>query len=180
LAELGEQTGVGGWKGVVGKLGAGDPGQAFAVDGPGFVAQPAAEEEFEADGAFGIVMEEVREEGDYRDFDAEFFAEFASEAVFEGFSVFAFATGEFPQAGKVGTGGAAGDEEAGIAEDKGGGNFDWRLRGANLGAGRIVGTNPSPWPSPRSAGRGKFSFGSTESRPTGIFTSRGHLRPMDL
>jgi hypothetical protein len=209
LAEFGEETGVGGGKGVVGKLAAGDPGQTFAVDGPGFVAEPAAQEEFEADGAFGIVMEEVREEGDYRDFDAEFFAEFAFEAVFEGFAGFAFAAGEFPQAGKVGAGGAAGDKEAAIAKDESGGNFDWRGFGVAVEGGRIDGTNRrprtewepplpcpplhkcvegremrsasvqrrkartefgvvSPWPSPRFAGRVNFSFGSTESRPTGV------------
>jgi hypothetical protein len=73
-------------------------------------------------------MEEVVEAGDYRDFDAEFLSEFAFEAVFECFARLAFAAGEFPEAGEVRAGRAAGDEEAGIAENEAGGNFDRKAR----------------------------------------------------
>lgn len=63
LAQFVQETGVGGGKGVLGKLGAGDPGQVLAQDGRGFAAQPSAMEEFQANGAFGIVVDEVLEQG---------------------------------------------------------------------------------------------------------------------
>jgi hypothetical protein len=56
--------------------------------------------------------------------DTEFFAEFADEAVFEGFVGFDFATGEFPEEAEVIAGAALGDEELASAEDQAGGDID--------------------------------------------------------
>src|SRR3546814_14915885 len=52
-------------------------------------------------------------------FDAEFFAQFADQGVLGGFAGFALAAGEFPEAGAVAAGGAAG--EMGAAPGSGGG-----------------------------------------------------------
>jgi hypothetical protein len=73
----------------------------LAKNGPGFVAEPAAVEELEADGAFGVRMNEVVEQGDDLDLDAQFFEEFAVEALLEGLAGFAFAARKFPEAGEV-------------------------------------------------------------------------------
>ena len=101
-----------------------DPGEGVAVDGLGFARQEIAVEEAEADGFFGIGVGdffELRADGD---FDGEFFAEFADEAVFEGFVGFDFAAGEFPKEAQVIAGAALGDEEFAGPEDEAGGDID--------------------------------------------------------
>ena len=103
---------------------AGDPGEGVAVDWLGFAGDEGAVEEAEADGFFGIGVGDffdLRADGD---FDGEFFAEFADEAVFEGFSGFDFAAGEFPEEAEVVAGAPLGDEELAGAEDEAGGDID--------------------------------------------------------
>ena len=70
-------------------------------------------------------MDDVLDQGVYLHFDAQFFTEFAVEALLKTFAGFAFAAGKFPQAAEVRASGTAGDQQAPIAENQAGGNFDW-------------------------------------------------------
>ena len=128
LAQLVQKAGVGGGKGVFGKLDAGDPGEAVAQDGPGFVAQPAAMEEFQANGAPGIVMDQVLEQAEDLDFNAQFFAKLAVKALLKSLARLALAAGKFPKAAEVRPGGAAGDQEFSVAKNQTGGHFNRSLR----------------------------------------------------
>ena len=88
-------------------------------------------EEAEADGFFGVSVGDFFDLVSDGDFDAEFFAEFADEAVLESFAELDFAAGEFPEAAEVIAGAALGDEELAGAEDEAGGDIDdfvhWRV-----------------------------------------------------
>jgi hypothetical protein len=81
-------------------------------------------EEAEADGFFGVSVGDFFDLVSDGDFDAEFFAEFADEAVLESFAELDFAAGEFPEAAEVIAGAALGDEELAGAEDEAGGDID--------------------------------------------------------
>ena len=83
----------------------------------------AADEKFEEDVFFGVGVPDGFEEVYDVDGDAEFFADFAEEALFKGFGGFAFAAGEFPEAAEVGAGLAPGEEDAAAAKNEGGGDF---------------------------------------------------------
>ena len=103
---------------------AGDPSEGVAVDGLGIAGVEGAEEEPEADGFFGIGVGDFFDLFSDGDFDAEFFAEFADEAVLEGFVGLDLAAGEFPQEAEVIAGAALGDEKFAGAEDEAGGDID--------------------------------------------------------
>jgi hypothetical protein len=90
----------------------------------GFAAGEGAVEEAEADSFFGVGVGDFFDLAADGDFDAEFFAEFAGEAVFEGFTRLEFAAGEFPEATEVIAGAALGDEKLAGAEDEAGGDID--------------------------------------------------------
>jgi hypothetical protein len=57
-------------------------------------------------------------------FDAEFFAQFADEALLGGFAGFAFAAGKFPQAAEVRVGVTLGDQKFAVVEEQGGADFN--------------------------------------------------------
>jgi hypothetical protein len=75
-------------------------------------------------------MDDVLDQGVYLHFDAQFFTEFAVEALLKTFAGFAFAAGKFPQPGKVPAGGPPRDQQFSIAKNQTGGNFNrifgWR------------------------------------------------------
>ena len=81
-------------------------------------------EEAEADGFFGVGVGDFFDLFSDGDFDAEFFAEFAREAMLEGFVALEFAAGKFPEAAEVVAGAALGDEEFTSAEDEASGDID--------------------------------------------------------
>ena len=87
------------------------------MDRLGFAGDEGAVEEAEADGFFVIGVGDFFDLGADADLDAEFFAEFANEAVFEGFVGLEFAAGEFPEEAEVIAGAALGDEELAGTED---------------------------------------------------------------
>ena len=119
-----DELGVSGGKLIGGEVFGGDPGEGVAVEGLGFAGDEGAVEEAEADGFFGIGVGDFFDLGADGDFDAEFFAEFAREAVLESFTGLKFAAGEFPEAAEVIAGAALGDEELAVAEDEAGGDVD--------------------------------------------------------
>jgi hypothetical protein len=57
------------------------------------------------------------------DFHAEFLADFAHQALLEGFVRFALAAGKFPQAAEMRLGVTLGDEQFAIAKYQGGGDI---------------------------------------------------------
>jgi hypothetical protein len=94
------------------------------MDGLGFARDKIAVEEAEADGFFGIGVGDFFELFSDGDFDGEFFAEFADEAVLEGFVGLDFTAREFPQKAEVIARAALGDEQLAGAEDEAGGDID--------------------------------------------------------
>ena len=96
----------------------------MAVDGLRFAGLEGALEEAEADGFFGIGVGDFFDLVTDGDLDADFFAEFADEAVFEGFVGLDFAAGEFPEEAEVIAGAALGDKELAGAENQAGGDIN--------------------------------------------------------
>lgn len=119
-----KKLGVGGGEFVGAESFAGDPGEGVAVDGLGFAGDEGATEEAEADGFFGVGVGDFFDLAANGDLDAEFFAEFANEAMFEDFVGLDFAAGEFPEEAEVIAGAALGDEELAGAENEAGGDID--------------------------------------------------------
>jgi hypothetical protein len=111
-----DQFGVGGGELVGGEGGAGDPGESVAVDGLGFAALEGAVEEAEADGFFRVGVGDFLDLVSHGDFDAEFFAEFADEAMLEGFVALDLAAREFPQSAEVIVWPPLGDQELPASE----------------------------------------------------------------
>ena len=86
--------------------------------------QQAADKKFQVDGFLRIGVGDGLKEFADGDFHAEFLADFADEALLEGFARLAFAAGKFPQPAEMRLGVAPGDEQFAVAENEGGGNFD--------------------------------------------------------
>ena len=95
-AQLVQQTDVGGWKLVLTNLLPRDPGQSQAINWLGFMAPPAAKEEFQVDGPFGIIVRERFHQFSHLRLDAQFLGQFAVKALFECFARFAFSSRKFP------------------------------------------------------------------------------------
>lgn len=119
-----DELSIGGWELVGGEGLGGDPGEGVAVEGLGFSAGEGAVEEAEANGFLGVGVSDFFDLAADGDFDAEFFAEFADEAVLEGFVGLEFAAGKFPESAEVVAGAALGDEELASAENEAGGDID--------------------------------------------------------
>src|SRR5688572_30669380 len=115
---------VGGGEFVGGESFACDPGEGVAMNGLGFARDKIAMEEAEADRFFGIGVGDFFDLFSDRDLDAEFFAEFADEAVLEGFVRLDLTTREFPEEAEVIVRSALGDEKFAGAEDEAGGDID--------------------------------------------------------
>ena len=69
-------------------------------------------------------MSEVFNEFADGDLDGEFFANFADEALLEGFARLDFAAGKFPEIREVVVGTALGDEKFAVVKNEGGGDVD--------------------------------------------------------
>ena len=91
-----KEAGVGGGEIVVLKFASADPFKVGAAEGLGFVSQPLASIESEVNGFVGIGVSQAFNKLTDQNVDSEFFAQFADQALFEGFMRFAFAAGEFP------------------------------------------------------------------------------------
>ena len=72
-----------------------------------------------------VMVEDVLQQGADLDFDAQFFAQFAVEALFKRFARFAFAAREFPKAAQRPAGQSPGNQQFSTAKNQAGGNFDW-------------------------------------------------------
>ena len=119
-----DQLRVGGGEFVGGESFAGDPGEGVTMDGLGFAGDKIAVEEAEADSFFGIGVGDFFDLFSDGDFDGEFFAEFADEAVLEGLVGLNLTAGEFPEEAEVIVRAALGDKEFAGAEDQAGGNIN--------------------------------------------------------
>jgi hypothetical protein len=132
--EVGDEVAVGGEEIVIGEFAGEDPGDLFEDAGGdvGLGVLGGEEMDFEFFGRVGVL---VADAGDFDGFDegnAEFFAEFAGEGLFESFGRADFAAGEFPFERRGVASAALADEEAavGALDDGGddvehGGNISW-------------------------------------------------------
>jgi hypothetical protein len=132
--ELGDEVAVGGQEIVVGEFAGEDPGDLFEdvwrYVGLGVLG--GEEMNFEFFGRVGVLVADAGDFDGFDEGDAEFFAEFAGEGLFESFGRADFAAGEFPFQGRCVSAAALADEEAAIgALDDGGddvehgGNISW-------------------------------------------------------
>ena len=106
-----EQAVVSRWEIALGQALPRGPLVRGTADGTRLTLGQTAEEEFQVNGFFGVVMGDLLERLAKRNLDAQFLAEFADEAFLEALARLAFAAGEFPQAGQVTAFGALGDEK---------------------------------------------------------------------
>ena len=143
-----EEGEVGGGEGVGGEIGPGGPGEVGVFEGLGRwgIWGEAADEGGHADGDPGVGVEDVGQGIEDFDLAAEFFLEFAMEGGGGGLAGVDFTAGEFPEAGEVFAGRAAGDEELGL-----GGVPD---EGADDGGGGHLGVESGEW----RRGRGGLTF----------------------
>ena len=77
-----------------------------------------ADEEFQVDGFFRVVVGDFREQPADGDCHAQLLTDFADEALLKGFARLALAAGKFPQPAQMRTGVALGDQELAVAEDE--------------------------------------------------------------
>jgi hypothetical protein len=87
-----------------------------------FAAQQPADEKFQVNGFLRVGVGDGFKQFADGDFHAEFLADFADQALLEGFVRFAFAAGKFPQPAEMRFGVALGDEQFAAAENQGGGD----------------------------------------------------------
>ena len=101
-----------------------DPFHGGAVQWLRFAGEKLAEKKLQMDGFFGVVMADFLEQFTHGDLHAEFFADFADEALLKGLARLALAAGEFPQAAEVRIRMALGDQEFSVAKDERGAYFN--------------------------------------------------------
>ena len=97
---------------------------AAQPSGCGSPWQQAADIKFQVDGFLRIGVGDGFKEFADGDGHAQFLADFADQALLEGFARLAFAAGKFPQSAQMGPGVTPGDEQFALVEDQGGGNVD--------------------------------------------------------
>ena len=85
--------------------------------------QPA-DEKFQVDGLFRVGVGDLFKQFADGDLDAQFLAQFADQALLEGFVRLAFAAGKFPKPAQMRIRVALGDEQFAVAENQRGGNVD--------------------------------------------------------
>ena len=76
----------------------GDPFERGTAEGLRLAADPFAKEEFQVDGLFLVGVGDFFKQFAHGNGHAQFFTDFADEALLEGFVWFALAAGKFPQA----------------------------------------------------------------------------------
>lgn len=118
------------------------PGKVRALDGGRFARSDLAEMESESDRLLGIGVGDLLVQGAHGRDEPEFLLEFAGECRFPRLTLLELASGEFPQAGEVGTRGALGDQEPSVAEDEASGDIDdvegTHVQGVGLTAGTML------------------------------------------
>ena len=119
-----EKLGIGGGKGVVGKLFAADPGEIRAADCARFVIKPGAMEKLEPHSFFRIFVRDGFDEFPDFDFDAEFLHQFALQTFLGRFAGIHLAAGKFPKTAEMGFGMAKRDEKQSVTKNKSGGDFN--------------------------------------------------------
>jgi hypothetical protein len=125
--ETSEQLRVGSGEFVDSELVARDPFHGGAIERSRFATDEAAHEKFQMHGLLGVGVGEFCHQRADRNFYAEFFTEFANEALIGSLAGFAFAAGEFPQTTEVRVGVALGDEQFAVVKQERGGNFNRRF-----------------------------------------------------
>jgi hypothetical protein len=96
------------------------------------VRQPAATVKAQMDGLLGIGVRDGFDEFKHLNLATKFLAQFAAEALLEGFARFTFATRKFPEPAEVRIRVALGDEQFAVSEDQAGSHFDG-IRGSGFG-----------------------------------------------
>ena len=119
-----QQALIGGGESVSRQLVAGDPGEVMAADTLRFVLPPVAAEEFQMHRFFRVLVRDGIQQFPNRHFNAQFFPQFAREALLKSFRRMTLAAGKFPQSAEMILRTPLRDEEQTVAEDQAGGNFD--------------------------------------------------------
>jgi hypothetical protein len=122
--EVRDEVAIGHEEIVIGKFAGEDPGDLFEDVGGdvGFGVLGGEEMDFEFFGSVGVLVADAGDFGGFDESDAEFFAEFAGEGLFEGFAGADFATGEFPFERRGVVAAALADEEAAVGTFDNGGD----------------------------------------------------------
>ena len=113
-----------------GQSGFANPLHGRTVERLRFARQKFADEKFQVDGFFRIVVENFLEQFADGNLHAQLLADLADEAFLKRFARLALAAGEFPQSAQVRLGMALGDEELAVAEDERGADFNDMMREA--------------------------------------------------
>ena len=119
-----EQPFVCRWESALGQALSRGPLESSAANGPRLSLGQAAEEEFQVNGFFGVVVGDFLEQLTKRNLDAQFLAKFPNEATLKRLAQLAFATGEFPQASQVTTFEALGGEKFLLVKNQSGSDVD--------------------------------------------------------
>ena len=119
-----QQPLIGGGKSVLRQLVAGDPSEIMAADALRFVLPPVAAEEFQVHRFFRVFVRDGIQQFPNRHFNAQFFPQFAREALLKSFRRMTLAAGKFPQSAEMILRTPLRDKEQTVAEDQAGGNFD--------------------------------------------------------
>ena len=119
-----EQPFVCRWESALGQALSRGPLESSAANGPRLSRGPAAEEEFQVNGFFGVVVGDFLEQLAKRNLDAQFLAKFPHEATLKRLARLAFAAGEFPQARQVTAFEALGDEKFLLVKNQSGSDVD--------------------------------------------------------
>ena len=86
----------------------------------------------------GIGVSQAVQAGADLDFDSQFLAEFANQALRKRLIPFAFASRKLPQTAQVRLRRALGDEQFAVSEDQAGGNLDGRTGRGGIPRGGVV------------------------------------------
>lgn len=119
-----QQAGIGGGKFKPGQFRRARPADGGAIQRLRFAGQKPADEEFQADGFFGIVVDNFLKQFADGNFHAEFLADFADEALLKSFAGFQLAAGKFPQSAEMRFGVTSGDKQFSTAKNERGGNCE--------------------------------------------------------
>ena len=119
-----EQPFVCRWESALSQALSRGPLESSAANGPRLSLGQAAEEEFQVNGFFGVVVGDFLEQLAKRNLDAQFLAKLTHEALLDSFARFAFAAGKLPQTGHVSTGRTLGDKKFLSVKNQPGGNVD--------------------------------------------------------
>jgi hypothetical protein len=129
--ELGDEGPVGGEEIIIGEFAGEDPGDLFEdVRGDvRFGILGGEKVDFEFFGSVGVVVADAGDFDRFGDGDAELFAEFAGEGLFEGFARAGFSARKFPFEGRGIAAATLADEEPAVGTfDDGGDDVEHELR----------------------------------------------------